>query len=37
MAREAGILLPVTSLPGPYGIGCFSRHAYQFIDYLRDA
>ncbi|MBQ9268332.1 MAG: 4-alpha-glucanotransferase [Oscillospiraceae bacterium] len=37
MAREAGILLPVTSLPGPYGIGCFSRYAYAFIDYLRDA
>ena len=37
MAREAGILLPITSLPGPYGIGCFSKHAYAFIDWLKAA
>lgn len=37
MAREAGILLPIASLPGPYGIGCFSRHAYAFLDWLREA
>ena len=37
MPREAGILLPVTSLPGPYGIGCFSRHAYAFVDWLQGA
>ena len=37
MAREAGILLPIASLPGPYGIGCLSRHARAFIDWLSQA
>ena len=37
MRRESGILLPVTSLPSPYGIGCFSREAYEFIDQLKKA
>ena len=35
--RSAGILLPVFSLPGNYGIGCFSREAYRFVDYLKNA
>ena len=35
--RESGVLLPVFSLPGPYGIGCFSRHARRWIDFLADA
>ena len=37
MDREAGILLPVSSLPGPYGIGDFSGYARRFIDWLRAA
>ena len=37
MKRESGILLPVFSLPGPYGIGCFSRHARRWIDFLAEA
>lgn len=37
MAREAGILLPVSSLPSKYGIGCFSKEAYDFVDWLKDA
>ena len=37
MKRESGILLPITSLPSPYGIGCFSKEAYQFIDQLKQA
>ena len=37
MAREAGILLPVFSLPSKYGIGCFSKEAYDFVDWLKDA
>ena len=37
MKRTAGILLPITSLPGKYGIGCFSREAYRFIDWLKGA
>lgn len=35
--RAAGILLPITSLPSKYGIGCFSESAYRFIDFLREA
>lgn len=32
--RAGGILLPVASLPSGYGIGCFSKEAYEFIDFL---
>ena len=32
--RASGILLPVTSLASPYGIGCFSKEAYEWIDFL---
>lgn len=35
--RESGILLPVSSLSSRYGIGCFSKEAYQFIDLLKEA
>ena len=35
--RKAGILLPVTSLPSPYGIGTLGRAAFEFIDFLKDA
>ena len=35
--RRAGILLPVTSLPSNYGIGCFSKEAYEWIDGLKKA
>ena len=34
MERGCGILLPISSLPNKYGFGCFSREAYDFIDYL---
>lgn len=37
MKRTAGILLPVFSLPSRYGIGCFSKSAYDFVDWLREA
>ena len=30
-------LLPVSSLPGKYGIGCFSKEAYDFVDVLEKA
>ncbi|MEF9997646.1 MAG: 4-alpha-glucanotransferase [Lachnospiraceae bacterium] len=32
--RASGVLLPITSLPSPYGIGCFSKEAYEFVDNL---
>ena len=35
--RKSGILLPVSSLPSKYGIGCFSKEAYKFIDRLKEA
>lgn len=35
--RECGILLPITSLPSEYGIGCFSKEAYDFVDFLSKA
>lgn len=35
--RECGVLLPVSSLPGRYGIGSFSREAYAFVDFLAEA
>ena len=35
--RESGILMPVSSLPGPYGIGCFGKAAYEFVDFLAAA
>ena len=35
--REAGILLPIFSLPSAYGIGGFSQEAYEFVDWLAEA
>ena len=37
MNRACGVLLPVFSLPGNHGIGCFSVKAYEFVDTLRKA
>lgn len=37
MMRSSGVLLSVTSLPSKYGIGCFSRAAYDFVDWLVEA
>ena len=34
MKRYAGVLLSVTSLPSKYGIGCFDKAAYDFVDWL---
>lgn len=35
--RAAGILMPISSLPSEYGIGCFSKSAYEFVDWLKGA
>lgn len=35
--RCAGILLPITSLPSPYGIGTLGKAAYEFVDFLKKA
>lgn len=36
MKRGAGILLSVTSLPSPYGIGSLGKAAYEFVDVLEE-
>lgn len=37
MKRESGILLPIFSLPSRFGIGCFDKEAYAFVDFLEKA
>ena len=37
MKRSAGILMPISSLPSPYGIGTLGRSARDFIDFLERA
>lgn len=33
--RSAGILMAVSSLPSPYGIGTFGKAAYDFVDFVK--
>lgn len=35
--RGSGIILHISSLPSPYGIGTLGKEAYTFVDYLRKA
>lgn len=35
--RASGVLLPVSSIPSKYGIGTFSKEAYEFVDFLAQA
>ena len=35
--RSSGILLPISALPSPWGIGTLGRAAYEFIDFLAEA
>lgn len=35
--RKTGVLMPIFSLPGPYGIGCLGEEAYAFADFLHRA
>ena len=35
--RRAGILMPISSLPAPYGIGTMGAAAREFVDFLADA
>ena len=37
MERCSAILMPVSSLPSPYGIGSFGKAAYAFADFLHAA
>ena len=33
--RESGILMHITSLPSPYGVGTMGKEAYRFVDFLK--
>lgn len=35
--RESGVLMHISSLPSPYGIGSLGRAAYDFVDFLKRA
>ena len=35
--RTSGILMPVFSLPSPFGIGTFGKEAFEFVDFLEEA
>lgn len=35
--RSSGILMHITSLPGPYGIGTLGKQAFAFVDFLKQA
>lgn len=37
MKRASGIILPISSLPSPHGIGTLGEAAYEFVDFLADA
>ena len=34
--RASGILMPVFSLPGPFGIGTLGKEAFAFVDFLAE-
>lgn len=34
--RSAGILMPISSLPGPYGMGTLGKEAFAFLDFARE-
>lgn len=35
--RESGVLMHITSLPGPYGVGTMGKQACAFVDFLKKA
>lgn len=35
--RGAGILMPISALPSPYGIGTLGEESYQFVEFLKKA
>ena len=37
MKRSSGILMPISSLPSPHGIGTLGAEARKFVDFLADA
>ena len=37
MDRSSGVLMPLSSLPSPHGIGTMGKCAYEFVDFLKAA
>ncbi len=37
MNRSSGILMPISSLSSPYGIGTIGQAAYDFVDFLNES
>lgn len=37
LERGAGLLMPISSLPSPFGIGTLGAAAYEFVDWLKKA
>jgi len=37
MNRSSGVLMPLSSLPSPYGIGTMGKSAFEFVDFLKAA
>ena len=35
--RSSGVLMPVTALPSPWGVGTMGAQARAFVDFLSDA
>jgi len=35
LKRGAGLLMPISSLPSPYGIGTLGKAAYEFADFVK--
>lgn len=36
-ARRSGLLMPISALPSPYGIGNLGAEAYRFVDFLEQS
>lgn len=37
LMRKSGVLLHITSLPSPYGVGTMGKEAYEFVDFLKES
>lgn len=37
LVRSNGIIMPIFSIPSPYGIGTFGKEAYDLVDFFVDA
>lgn len=37
LQRRNGVIMPIFSIPSPYGIGTFGKEAYEVVDFISDA